>query len=319
MNLLKLYSHLFTTSVVICLAVACKKDNSPPPEPPPPVDTLAAGWQKIIVGSNLGLSDVFFVNNNTGWVCGGNYMGKSTDGGLTWTTQQVSTENLNMFNLFFLDEQNGWAVTDKALFKTRNGGSSWQKITVSGESQCSDLQFLNPRLGYLVGLQGLYRSIDSGLTWTKVPGNFNPDRSLHFTDSLKGWVTGISKPAYTSDGGNNFTISNSFTSSGQYAIQFVDANTGWVAGNGGVWRTTDAGANWPRVIITATGGDMHFFNKNDGYICADHQVFKTTNGGQTLTRVAFVTGSPGLVELHFTDTNHGWAASFNNFILRFAQ
>ena len=220
---------------------------------------------------------------------------------------------------FFLDEQHGWGITDKAIFKTRNGGASWQKITISGEANIGDLQFLNPRLGYLVGLQGLYRSIDSGLTWTKVPGNFFPDRSLHFADSLKGWVISRTKPAYTSDGGTNFTVSNSFTSGGQYAIQFVDAATGWIAGYGGVWRTTDAGASWTMIIMSSYGADIHFFNKNDGYICADHQVFKTTNGGQTLTRVAFVEASPGLVELHFTDTNHGWVASFNNYILRYAQ
>lgn len=316
---MNLYSRLIAVIAVIYFLSSCGKDNVPPPEPPPPIDTLTAGWQKITINEAQGLLDIFFVNNNIGWVCGGNYMGKSMDGGLTWTKQQVSTENINIFNLFFLDEQNGWAVTEKALFKTRNGGAGWQKITISGESYLSDLQFLNPRLGYLIGLQGLYRSIDSGLTWAKVPGNFIPDKSLHFTDSLKGWVTSNSKPAYTSDGGTNFSISNSFTSSGQYAIQFIDAVTGWVAGNGGAWRTTDAGANWTRVAMSGAGGDIHFFNKNDGYICADNWLFKTVNGGQTLSRVAYVAETSGLVELHFTDANHGWAASYNNFILRYAQ
>ena len=79
MNLLKWYSRLITVIVVLFFLPSCSKDNAPPPKPPPPIDTLTAGWQKITINEAQGLLDIFFVNNNIGWVCGGNYMGKSID------------------------------------------------------------------------------------------------------------------------------------------------------------------------------------------------------------------------------------------------
>lgn len=79
--------------------------------------------------------DVFFVDQNTGYVTRGeNTAGcsikKTTDGGLTWTDlssnfQSVAgTMNKNM-RLYFLDANTGYVTYGAKIFKTVNGGTSW--------------------------------------------------------------------------------------------------------------------------------------------------------------------------------------------------
>jgi photosystem II stability/assembly factor-like uncharacterized protein len=319
MKLSSLYSRL-PAAIIFLFFVSvssCKKDNAPPPDPPK-LDTLGTGWQKIQVPevTNAALLDIFFVNSNVGWVCGSGVF-KSIDGGVTWNKQNLPDSGFG--NMFFIDEQLGWLVGSSGIQRTKNGGSNWEKITITGAGQVYDLQFLSHRMGYLMGSNGLFRSSDTGTTWTKVPSSFAPNGAFFFLDSARGWAFNNSvKPGYTANGGFDFTVSNSYSGAGQYAVQFVDSATGWVAGFDGVLRTTDAGATWTRVI-QGNSSDIHFFNKNDGYICNNNEVYRTNNGGQTLTRVAKIGEAQGFVELHFTDMNHGWVANYDRFILRYVQ
>jgi photosystem II stability/assembly factor-like uncharacterized protein len=315
----KWYSRLLLAAIAFLYLLylpSCGKDGASPPKP---VDTLDLGWQKIMVTEAPGaLMDIFFVNNNVGWVGGDNFLAKSTDGGLTWTKQQVTGANIFINNLFFVDAQYGWVIAHKKLYRTRNGGGSWDSVTVSGVTDFGDIQFLNPRLGYLVSKQGFYRSVDSGATWTKLSAtNANYEwASLSFVDSLRGWTTGYVGLAYTSDGGNSFV---QYTGDPRgYSIQFIDPLTGWTAG-GTCMRTVNGSSFTNMPVGYHTHGDVHFFNQNEGYVCSGDEVYKSNNGGQTLSRVAKVVDSQGFVELHFTDANHGWVANYDKFILRYVQ
>jgi photosystem II stability/assembly factor-like uncharacterized protein len=313
------YSRLFLPAIAIILVInlnSCDKDNDPPPEPPPPIDTLGVGWTKTQINGAAGFVDIFFVNNNVGWVCGKNLY-KSVDGGINWNKQQVLDDTSGFGNMFFLNDQLGWLVAN-SIFRTKDGGTSWKKISITGESQLYDVQFLNPRLGYLVGQQGLYRSIDTGNNWTKVVSNFNPSNGFFFLDSLTGWALTFNQSGSTVNAGSSFTVNSSPTGN-FYAVQFVDLQHGWAAGSDGVIRTTNGGTSWTKLFNGAYGSDIHFFNKDEGFISNINRVYKTTNGGQTVTQVAFVADELGIVEMHFTDPNHGWAAGWNNIILRYVQ
>lgn len=270
-----------------------------------------------MINEATGLTDIFFVNNNTGWVAGGDFLAKSTDGGLTWTRQQVSTETVSIGNLFFLNEQVGWAISFNALHRTTNGGDSWQKIPVSGAASLGDLQFVNPRLGYLATDKGLFRSIDSGKTWSKVASNFSPNRTVFFLDSLNGWAVSDNNIGHTINGGVDFTMGTGHGPN-TYAAQFVDNQHGWVGG-AGVYRTTDGGSTFTKVLSEQFGSDIHFFNKDEGFICSGTQIYSTANGGINLTRLVNTAQSGPFAEIHFTDPQHGWAVSWDKFILRYAQ
>jgi photosystem II stability/assembly factor-like uncharacterized protein len=70
-------------------------------------------WSRIsIAGIEDNLTDICFVNTNTGYIAGYNgKIFKTTDGGNTWIQEpQLTSNNLN--DIFFLSENLGWAVGD---------------------------------------------------------------------------------------------------------------------------------------------------------------------------------------------------------------
>jgi len=57
--------------------------------------------------------------------CGGDLkiILKSTDGGLTWSNQQIISNLLNIHSIFFLNQDTGFCVNSNYIHKTSNGGS----------------------------------------------------------------------------------------------------------------------------------------------------------------------------------------------------
>jgi hypothetical protein len=98
-----MYSRLsFVLFIFLAVIFSCGKDKEDFPGSTMPADTLSAGWQKIAIGNVPGgLADIFFVNNNTGWLAGDKYIAKFTDGGLTLTTQTIA-DSTYIYNLFYL-------------------------------------------------------------------------------------------------------------------------------------------------------------------------------------------------------------------------
>jgi photosystem II stability/assembly factor-like uncharacterized protein len=106
--------------------------------PPPPIssimNTIDGGntWEtQYSVYGNM-LSEIFFLNRDTGWIVG-NDMGYLTggwgrnifhtvDGGITWETQASGTNN-GLSGVYFTDENNGWVVgANGTILHTDNGG-----------------------------------------------------------------------------------------------------------------------------------------------------------------------------------------------------
>ncbi|MDD5087949.1 MAG: YCF48-related protein [bacterium] len=66
-------------------------------------------WQNPLPTGNS-LSDVVFVNENTGWIVGGSgTILHTTDGGATWTFQESGTGS-GLAEICFRDSQQGFAV-----------------------------------------------------------------------------------------------------------------------------------------------------------------------------------------------------------------
>jgi photosystem II stability/assembly factor-like uncharacterized protein len=81
---------------------------------------------------------VDFTMVDTGWVCGGTALLKTTDGGLTWSSPAMAGIPPADFilNLDFVDDLNGWALTTPddytwsplRLFRTTDGGATWTPL-----------------------------------------------------------------------------------------------------------------------------------------------------------------------------------------------
>ncbi len=209
--------------------------------------------------------DVFFFDENNGWLAGANSdIRRTTNGGTTWTTQSAPV-NSSLKDMHFLNVNEGWIVggdydsitgqgTNGVILHTTNGGANWV-AQISG-----------------------------------VPYQFY---GVHFIDNLNGWVCGykdtLSPGVFyrTTDGGSNWTEimapSVSIGKYGLFSIEFVDAQNGFASGGGnrqgwsgshfGIFlKTTNSGNDW--VVDTVVFDNspwglspmgMNMFNARWGY------------------------------------------------------
>jgi len=119
-------------------------------------------WTETPLENEGLLLDVFFVNQNVGYVCG--FMGdffKTTDGGETWT--DLSGQFMNsLINMFFIDEYTGYMSGDGGtFFQTNNGGISWTKLSFWSLGSTT-LWFTDDLTGYAVGPNGIILKTTNG-------------------------------------------------------------------------------------------------------------------------------------------------------------
>jgi photosystem II stability/assembly factor-like uncharacterized protein len=304
---------LFIGLVVAILIIAsCSKDKiypEPPVEPPPApkFDTLGAGWQKISGDTIKNYTDIFFVNNQTGFLCAANYIAKSVDGGLTWQNVLPAAFNDEFTNIFFVDASHGWVAGLKSLVRTKDGGATWQRV--QNNKAIFDVQFFDANNGFITSdTGGLYRTSDGGLTLDSVFRG-EGSRALYFRNQNKGWVSGYY--FYRTDNAgssfNKLLLGSGYAYISDYVIQFTDSLHGWVTGGNLLRRTVDGGTN-VEVLISDTrgGGDIHFFDSNNGYIMTGNGIYSTSDGGTTRNKLCSINKST-LAEFHFTEANRGWA------------
>ena len=74
-----------------------------------------------------GLTDtigMWFTDVNTGWVCDTINVTKTTDGGVSWTTQVADAGSKSYHGIQMIDSQNGYLNGSASLYKTTTGGDS---------------------------------------------------------------------------------------------------------------------------------------------------------------------------------------------------
>lgn len=151
-------------------------------------------------------------------------------------------------------------------------------------------------------------------------------RDIFFLDSLDGWVATVSYILKTTNGGDNWAVTDSSNNS-YYKIQFFDNNTGYrcgVLGGGGasVWKTTNSGYNWGLKYNFGFGfgiEDLQFLDENTGWISSSDfdfgGIWKTTNGGNSWIRQLSPTSFPLLKikAISILNNDTGWAINDGTF------
>jgi photosystem II stability/assembly factor-like uncharacterized protein len=114
----------------------------------------------------------------------GNNLYKSINGGKDW--QKILTSSRTPKSLAFLNENYGYVLNEfssaseirSEINKTTDGGITWERIGSNTWEGSKTIEFVNDSLGFLLGNHGtsywsysLYRTADSGNTWSKILGN----------------------------------------------------------------------------------------------------------------------------------------------------
>ncbi len=216
------------------------------------------------------MNDIYIDPNNSNmlWVATSNGVYKTIDAGTTWTRTQIG--NIRDLKVKPGDTNTIYAVTSSKFYKSTDAGDSFTEITaglpISSGRLVIDVTPANPALVYLVSAktddlyQGVYKSVDSGTTFTKQANTTNIfentqswyDLALAASDTDENEIyVGVLNIWKSSDGGGSFTKLNS-----------------WFSHN-----------------ASYTHADIHLLRFYNGelYAGTDGGFFKSDNGGTTFT------------------------------------
>ncbi len=211
---------------------------------------------------------------------------KTTDGGITWPSIWTGAEFISMeFKPGDPSVMYG-ATRTGTIYLSTNSGASWASVGTTGGSRVQlAVSADDPTVVYAVanggtGLDGIYKSTDSGATYTKV---------------FDGTVSGNNMLGYYCLGSGNDT-------QGSYDLAIAadpnDVNTVYVGGVN-TWKSTNGGTSWSSNNMWTSGStynscgspvvhaDKHFLGFQNGnstlYEGNDGGIYKTTDGGSTWT------------------------------------
>jgi photosystem II stability/assembly factor-like uncharacterized protein len=224
-----------------------------------------ATWTKQALNTTENVNEIYFRNEDNGYLLVGKRIYISNDGGKSWRENQVLNKNEfigltpEFLSIRFSGKKRGWIVgsvsnkddevVDSLVLQTLDGGETWIRVTVpSNKVELYHVDFINDENGWLVGDGGLIlRTLDGGLTWLKQNSGtkvslFNVD----FRDKNDGIIVGGEGTILrTENGGQSWEKVKTVATKSLLRVNFNNDKTGWVVGIGGmILRTDDKGKNW---------------------------------------------------------------------------
>jgi photosystem II stability/assembly factor-like uncharacterized protein len=245
-----------------------------------------ANWTKQNIGTTENINEIYFRNDDNGYLVAGKKMFITRDGGNSWNETVIyrSTDFKNsvpeFLSIRFADKKRGIVigslhnrndeVVDSLVLRTENGGETWSRIIVPSKAELYHLDFVGSSRCWIVGDGGLIlASGDGGATFQKQ--NSGTERDLYnvdFRDAADGYaVGGRGTILRTEDGGANWQQVKTSFSNTFLRVDFADDKNGWIVGYGGtILRSSDQGKNWVKQQSrTAENFYGLFMNKKYGW------------------------------------------------------
>jgi len=226
-------------------------------------------WNKYPLNTTENINEIYFRNDDNGYLVAGRKMFITRDGGRSWQETRIyrasefGTGTPEFLSIRFSDKKRGYVigsvlrrsgndeiVVDSLLMRTTDGGETWQRIPVPSKTELFHLDFSGNSRGWIVGDKGLILATeDEGSTW-KIQ-NSGVTRELYnvdFRNDRDGYAVGSSGTILrTEDGGLNWEKVSSAFNETLMRVDFADDKNGTVVGHGGtILRSSDRGRNWIR-------------------------------------------------------------------------
>jgi len=220
-------------------------------------------------GFDFWINDLYFLNEETGWVvgrsewldgsCGAGIFG-TNDGGENWDLvwEKRSTDEFYFeLNAIYVNGSTVWAVGESGLIVTKTDQGLWRSITGVTDLPLYRVFFRDEDHGWISGgyfdedneYLILLKTTDGGEIWQNVPDINYEIKDMYFRNNFEGWAIGSNTIddgilLATLDGGISWGKQTADLPTPLNAIYFVD-NTGWAVGeNGLILKTEDGGISW---------------------------------------------------------------------------
>jgi hypothetical protein len=280
-----------------------------------------SGWIKSYVCQYI-VSDIHFLNQNTGYSVGNNQLYKTTNKGITWSLISNYT-NESPASGFYFDENNyvligstqnhiyGWVGIINNGIRT-----DYYFFPTYGSIGFASTDWLNRDTGFVAGfdlgaggpLAKAYRTFNRGVNWVEItPVSCSYINCIKIVDKNLIFAVGSSLQKTTNMGNNWIYVSDTL---GGYDFCCPTIDTFYIsANNGRVLISTNGGINWNyrNVGINFGVNRVQFFNSKTGWICGSGgYIMKTTNAGinwQTQLTATNIT----LRDLFILNENYIWA------------
>lgn len=277
-------------------------------------------WDTLHIGEmNTNLTDVVFIDNQTGFAAGSNgYIRQTTDGGFTWITSQINA-GIDLGGICAATSNRLIAAgNETSCYISTDTGMTWtQHMYGVDMGLARGIMRASATQLFAFGSEGIFMTNDAGLTWAEA-GSYSQVYSgfvLNTDSAFFGFQNaGI---RYTFDGGVNFTDIITVNPAIQ-GIHFFDADTGlFVNSWGRMYRTTDRGVNWSQVLNSGISlQELYFIDDTLGYAMGNSgRLYKTTNQGINWQLIETGT-TRTLYKMWFTPDGTGFIVGDDGIILR---
>ncbi len=194
------------------------------------------------------------------------------------------------------------------ILKSIDGGTTWNTTglewTINQNRTIAKL-LINPEFPnilYAGTTDGVYRTANSGSTWTKILSGDIDD--MEFKPGDPSTVYAITRKFYKStDGGNNFTETTGVPTSGRAQIAVTDADPNYVyyfSSNNGIYRSEDSGDSFTKQSSQPNQGSQAWY---DLAFCVSHLDAEEVHLGEINTWRSTTGGSSWIKTTDWTWNN----------------
>lgn len=223
-------------------------------------------WSKKDIGTTETINEIYFRNDENGYLVAGRKMFVTRDGGETWRETRIYRLNdfpngtPEFLSIRFADKKRGIVVgsifnrkeevIDSLVMRTEDGGESWVRVNVPSKTELYHLDFVGSNRCWIVGDGGLIlASTDGGATFQRQTSGTDKDLyNVDFRDEREGYAVGSRGTILrTEDGGGNWRIVRTTFPNTFMRVDFADDKNGWIVGyDGTILRSNDKGKSWIR-------------------------------------------------------------------------
>lgn len=283
-------------------------------------------WENKFVGEIGNLTDITFVDDNLGYLCGydnlNNYVFKTEDGGQNWE-ESYSEQRTNASPIIRLEITDLGhiisATLNRRIIKSTDQGANWEVFDATTDVSINSLTVPSEEVIF-AGTSGgtIFKSTNGAESWSEInfpiiPGYFLT-KDLHFFDGLNGLgamnkLSNQGKLFRTSDGGQTWVELHYGYTNRIQGISFYNQSVGIInVEDIGLLKTLDGGQSWSTIYENPSINHVEIFDEQTFLAANSNRLVVVTNNGGDTWHTAYESGPTGdlILSMFFLNPGKGW-------------